>query len=104
MYNSVLLENQAEQILLSADQLTEMSPEMMRIQMIDNPRAMMISGAQSLLIAYENIRTQKQTLLDGIALAEAGVQTTERLAAVGMGTTSDINSVKQGLSSAKSGL
>ena len=40
VYNAAVLENQAEQILLSTDQLTEMSPEMMRIQMIDSPRAM----------------------------------------------------------------
>lgn len=104
VYNSVLLENQAEQLLLSADQLTEMTPEMMRIQMIDSPRAMLISGAQSLMIAYENICVQKETLLSAIELAEAGLQTTERLAAVGMGTQSDVDSIRQSVSSAKSGL
>ena len=104
VYNAVLLENQAEQLLLSADQLTEMSPEMMKIQMVESPRAMLISGAQSLLIAYDNIRTQKEMLVDSIALAEAGVQTTERLAAVGMGTVADVNAAKQGLSSANAGL
>lgn len=104
VYNAVLLENQAEQLLLSADQLTEMSPEMMKIQMVESPRAMLISGAQSLLIAYDNIRTQKEMLVDSIALAEAGVQTTERLAAVGMGTMADVNAAKQGLSSANAGL
>lgn len=104
VYNSVVLENQSHQLLLSADQLTEMTPEMMRIQMVDSPRAMMIGGAQSLLIAYENICLQKGSLLDAIALAEAGVQTTERLAAVGMGTAADVNSAKQGLSASKAGL
>ncbi len=104
VYNAILLENQAEQLLLSADQLTEMSPEMMRIQMIDSPRAMLISGAQSLLIAYENLCLQKGSLLDTIALAEAGVQTTERLASVGMGTLAEVNAAKQGLSAAKAGL
>ncbi|MBQ7796285.1 MAG: hypothetical protein IJ374_06990 [Lachnospiraceae bacterium] len=104
VYNSVLLENQAEQILLTADQLTEMSPEMMKIQMIDSPRAMMISGAQSMLIAYENIRVQKEVLLESIALAEAGLQTTERMAAVGMGTLNNVYSTKQGVAAAKSGL
>ena len=64
----------------------------------------MISGAQSLLIAYENIRIQKESLLDTIALAESGVQTTERLAAVGMGTLAEVNGAKQGLSAAKAGL
>mgnify|MGYP003297034125 CR=1 FL=1 len=67
VYSSVLLGQQSEQMLLSADQLTEMSPEMMRIQMIDSPRAMPISGAQSLLIAYENLCLQKGNLLDTIA-------------------------------------
>lgn len=104
VYNAAVLENQAEQILLSADQLTEMSPKMMYIQMVESPRAMLISGAQSLLIAYENICLQKENLLQTITLAEAGVQTTERLAAVGMGTWNDVNSAKQGLSSAKAGL
>lgn len=104
VYNAAVLENQAEQILLSTDQLTEMSPEMMRIQMIDSPRAMMISGAQSLLIAYENIGLQKKNLQETITLAEASVQTTEHLAAVGMGTWADVNAAKQGLSSAKAGL
>ena len=104
VYNAVLLENQAEQLLLSADQLTEMSPAMMKIQMVDSPRAMLISGAQSLLIAYDNIRTQKEMLVGSIALAEAGVQTTERLAAVGMGTMADVSAAKQGLSSANAGL
>lgn len=104
VYNSVVLENQSYQLLLSVDQLTEMTPEMLRIQMVDSPRAMMIGGAQSLLIAYENICLQKDVLLDAIALAEAGVQTTERLAAVGMGTLAEVNSAKQGLSAAKAGL
>lgn len=103
-YYSTLLENQAEQVLLSADQLTEMSPKMMHLQMVESPRAMLISGAQSLLIAYENICLQKENLLQSITLAEAGVQTTERLAAVGMGTQTDVDSAKQRLSAAKAGL
>lgn len=104
VYNAVLMENKAEQMLLSADQMTAMTSEMMKIQILDSPRALMISGAQSLLIAYENIRIQKESLLDTIALAEAGVQTTERLAAVGMGTLAEVNGAKQGLSAAKAGL
>ena len=42
--------------------------------------------------------------MESIALAEAGVQTAERMAAAGMGTQSAVNSAKQGLSSAKAGL
>lgn len=104
VYNAAVLEYQAEQVLLSADQLTEMSPEMMKIQMIDSPRAMLISGAQSLLIAYENIRVQKAMIVDAVELAEAAVQTTERLASVGMGTVNEVNAAKQGLSTARAGL
>lgn len=104
VFNAAVMENQAEQMLLSVDQLTEMTPEMMKIQMVDSPRAAMISGAQSLLIAYENLLIQKGTLMESIALAEAGVQTAERMAAAGMGTQSAVNSAKQGLSSAKAGL
>lgn len=104
VYTSVYLENQAEQILLSADQLTEMSPEMMRIQMIDSPRAALISGAQSALIGYEQIMLQKESLLETQTLLEAVYQSTERQAAAGMATWNDVISAKQNLDSVQSGM
>lgn len=104
VYTSTLLEAQAEQVLLSADQLTEMSPEMMRIQMVDQVRAALVSGAQSALIGYEQLLLQKDNLAQTLELLEAVYQSTERQAAVGMATQSDVLSAKQNLESAQAGV
>ncbi|MBE5971044.1 MAG: hypothetical protein E7246_00785 [Lachnoclostridium sp.] len=104
VYSAVLLGNQSEQILLSADQLTEMTPEMMRIQIIDTPRAAMIAGAQSALIGYEQILLQKGSLNSTLELLQAVYQSTERQAAAGMATQNDVISAKQNLDSVQAGL
>lgn len=104
VYTSTLLEAQAEQVLLSADQLTEMSPEMMRIQMVDQVRAALVSGAQSALIGYEQLLLQKDSLTQTLELLEAVYQSTERQAAVGMATQSDVLTAKQNLESAQAGV
>ena len=104
VYSSVLLGQQSEQMLLSADQLTEMSPEMMRIQMIDTPRAALISGAQSALIGYEQLLLQKGSLQSTLELLQAVYQSTERQAAAGMATQNDVLSAKQNLDSVQAGL
>lgn len=104
VYQSALLELQGEQVLLTADQLTEMTPEMMRIQMVDQVRAALISGAQSAMIGYEQIILQKENLNETVALLEAVCQSTERQAAAGMATLADVNSAKANLESAKAGL
>ena len=104
VYSSVLLGQQSEQMLLSADQLTEMTPEMMRIQMIDTPRATLIAGAQSALIGYEQILLQKASLQSTLELLQAVYQSTERQAAAGMATQNDVLSAKQNLDSVQAGL
>ena len=104
VYSSVLLGQQSEQMLLSADQLTEMTPEMMRIQMIDTPRAALIAGAQSALIGYEQILLQKASLQSTLELLQAVYQSTERQAAAGMATQNDVLSAKQNLDSVQAGL
>lgn len=104
VYSSVLLGQQSEQMLLSADQLTEMTPEMMRIQMIDTPRAALIAGAQSALIGYEQILLQKASLQSTLELLQAVYQSTERQAATGMATQNDVLSAKQNLDSVQAGL
>lgn len=104
VYQSTLLELQGEQLLLSADQLTEMTPEMMKIQMVDQVRAALISGAQSAVIGYEQLLLQKENLNQTLELLEAVYQSTERQAAAGMATQSDVNSAKYNLESVKAGL
>ena len=104
VYTSSLLEAQAEQVLLSADQMTEMSPEMMRIQMVDQVRAALISGAQSAMNGYEQLLLQKESLAQTLELLEAVYQSTERQAAAGMATQNDVISAKQNLDSAKAGM
>ncbi len=104
VYSSVLLGQQSEQMLLSADQLTEMTPEMMRIQMLDTPRAALVSGAQSALIGYEQLLLQKGSLQSTQELLQAVYQSTERQAAAGMATQNDVMSAKQNLDSVQAGL
>ena len=104
VYTSTLLEAQAEQVLLSADQMTEMSPEMMRIQMVDQVRAALVSGAQSAMNGYEQLLIQKESLAQTLELLEAVYQSTERQASAGMATQSDVITAKQNLDSAKAGM
>lgn len=104
VYQSAYLELQGEQLLLTADQLTEMTPEMMKIQMVDQVRVALISGAQSAMIGYEQIVLQKESLNGTIELLEAVCKSTERQSAAGMATQSDVNTAKSNLESAKAGL
>ena len=104
VYSSVLLGQQSEQVLLSADQLTEMTPEMMRIQILETPRAALVAGAQSALIGYEQILLQKGSLKTTLELLQAVYQSTERQAAAGMATQNDVLSAKQNLDSVQAGL
>lgn len=104
VYSSILLEQQAEQMLLSVDQLTEMTPEMLRIQILDNGRAALVAGAQSALIGYEQLGLQKKSLEDTLALLEAVYSSSERQAAAGLATQNDVLSAKQNVESVRAGL
>ena len=104
VFGAVKMEALAEQTLLSADQMTEMSPEMMRIQMVDQVRAALVSGAQSAMIGYEQLLLEKDNLTQTLELLEAVYQSTERQAAAGMATQSAVIKAKQDLDSAKAGM
>ncbi len=104
VYSSVLLSQQSEQILLSANQLTEVTPDMLKVQMIDSARAGLVSGAQSALIGYEKILLQKESMNATLELLNAVYQSTSRQAAAGMTTQSEVLSAKQNLDSVQAGL
>lgn len=104
VYSSIYMEQMAEQMLLSADQLTEITPEMFKVQIMDTGRAGLVAGAQSLVIGYEQLLTQKESLLATQELLEAVLQSTERQVSAGMATQSDLLSAKQNLDSVKAGM
>ncbi len=104
VYSSELLNAQAEQMLLSVDSLTETTPDMMKLRIVETTRAGLISGAQSAVIGYEQLLLQKENLEESIALLEevyASVQTQQN---VGMATAEDVLTARQNLESAQAGL
>lgn len=106
MYSSELLNQKADQMLLSADSLTETTPEMIKLKAVDSPRASLISGAQSAMIGYHQLILQKESLEDSIGLLEAVYESTQlqAQASVGMATQSDVLKAKQGLEAAQAGM
>ena len=69
VYSSEVLSQQAEQMTLSADSLSAVTPEMLKVKMVDSTRAALVSGAQSAMIqaslglATENaVLTARQNL------------------------------------------
>lgn len=104
VYNSELLDLQAEQVLLMGDTMTEISPEMMKIKVVDTNRAALISGAQSAMIGREQLLLQKESLKDTLGLLEAVYQSTQTQAAQGMATQNDVLNAKQNLESAQAGM
>ncbi len=103
VYASALMESQGEQLALSADSLSRVTPEMFEIQMIDTPRAALISGAQQAVNGYEQIQLQKKNLDSTIELLEAVYQSTERQAQAGLATPTDVITAKQNLDSVRAG-
>lgn len=104
VYSSELLSQQAEQMALSADSMTEVTPEMLKVQVVDTNRAALIAGAQSAMVGYEQLLLQKESLEDSIDLLEAVYTSTQSQASVGMATQNDVLKAKQSLDSAKAGL
>ena len=68
LYASEMMNVQSEQVLLQADTVTVVTPEMLKLRMIDGTRAMLISGAQSAVIGYEQLLLGKETLTETIEL------------------------------------
>ena len=101
VYSSLLLEQQAEQMTLSADTLTEVTPEMLKVQVVDTSRAALIAGAQSAMIGYEQLLLQKESLEDSIGLLGDVLRSTEAQASLGLATQKDVLSARQTLDSAE---
>ncbi len=104
VYSSLLLEQQAEQMTLSADTLTEVTPEMLKVQVVDTSRAALIAGAQSAMIGYEQLLLQKESLEDSLGLLEDVLRSTEAQASLGLATQNDVLSARQTLESAEAGM
>lgn len=104
LYTSEVLAQQAEQMTLSADSLTAVTPEMMRIKMLDSTRAALISGVQSAMIGYEQLLLQKDVLTDSIELLEAVYSSTQTQAAVGLATENAVLTAKQNLESVQANM
>lgn len=104
LYSSELLEVQAEQYAMQADSMTETTPEMLRLQLIDTNRAALISGAQSAMIGREQVLLNKESLEDSIELLQMVLTSTESRASIGMATQNDVLDARHSLESAQAGL
>ena len=103
VYSSEILAQQAEQMTLSADSLTAVTPEMLKVKMVDSTRAALVSGAQSAMIGYEQLLLQKASLEDSIALLEEVYKSAQTQASVGLATENAVLTARQNLESAQAG-
>lgn len=103
VYSSEVLAQQAEQMTLSADSLTAVTPEMLKVKMVDSTRAALVSGAQSAMIGYEQLLLQKDSLEDSIALLEEVYKSTQTQASLGLATENAVLTARQNLESAQAG-
>ncbi len=104
LYASEMMNVQSEQVLLQADTVTVMTPEMLKLKMIDGTRAMLISGAQSAVIGYEQLLLGKETLTDTIGLLKEVYKSTEVQAAQGLATGTEVLTARQNLESAEASM
>lgn len=103
VYSSEILAQQAEQMTLSADSLTAVTPEMLKVKMVDSTRAALVSGAQSAMIGYEQLLLQKDSLEESIALLEEVYKSAQTQASVGLATENAVLTARQNLESAQAG-
>ena len=94
---------QAEQMTLSADSLSAVTPEMLKVKMVDSTRAALVSGAQSAMIGYEQLLLQKESLEDSITLLEEVYKSTQTQASLGLATENAVLTARQNLESAQAG-
>ena len=94
VYNSELLDYQAEQVLLMGDSLNQISPEQMHIKVIDANRAALEAGAQSAMIGYKQLLLNEESLESGLTLLNAVYQSTQNQAANGLATQSQVLSAR----------
>ena len=99
VYSSEVLSQQAEQMTLSADSLSAVTPEMLKVKMVDSTRAALVSGAQSAMIGYKQLKLNEESLESGLTLLEAVYQSTQNQAANGLATQSQVLSARQQLES-----
>ena len=103
VYSSEVLSQQAEQMTLSADSLSAVTPEMLKVKMVDSTRAALVSGAQSAMIGYEQLLLQKASLEESIALLEEVYKSAQTQASVGLATENAVLTARQNLESAQAG-
>lgn len=103
VYSSEVLSQQAEQMTLSADSLSAVTPEMLKVKMVDSTRAALVSGAQSAMIGYEQLLLQKESLEDSITLLEEVYKSTQTQASLGLATENAVLTARQNLESAQAG-
>lgn len=99
VYASEVLSQQSEQMLLSADSITQMTPQMLRLQTVETPKAALIAGAQSAVVGYEQLLLAKENLENGIELLELVYESTQTQAAAGLATQNDVLKARQNLES-----
>ncbi len=104
VYAGEYLEIMGEQMTLMVDSMSEVSPEMLKVQLIDSGRASLIAGAQSAMIGYHQLLLSKETLENTIELLEAVYNSMQTQESIGMATNASVLSAKQSLDSAKAGL
>ena len=104
LYASEMMNVQSEQVLLQADTVTVVTPEMLKLKMIDGTRAMLISGAQSAVIGYEQLLLGKETLTETIELLKEVYKSTEAQASLGMATSTAVLTARQNLESAEASM
>lgn len=106
LYASENLSLMAEQTLLSADSLPEVTPDMLKVKAVDSARASLIAGSQSAMIGYHQALLQKESLEDSIGLLQMVYESTQLQAQgnVGMATQADVLNARQNLESAQAGL
>ncbi len=104
LYASEYLAIMGDQMALMVDSMSEVSPEMLKVQLIDSGRASLIAGAQSAMIGYQEIVLQRESLESAIELLETVYNSMLTQESIGMATHSSVLSAKQSLDSASAGL
>lgn len=104
LYQSEMLSMVAEQTILQADSITSMTPDMLKVKMVDSTRALLVSGAQNAMIGYEQLLLSRESLADTIGLLEEVYKSTQTQAEVGLATANDVLTAKQNLESVQANM
>jgi len=99
VYNAENMALLAEQTEIGADAITTVTPDMMKLKMVDGVRAQLISGAETAMVGYEQLLLGKEKMESSIALLEEVYKSTELQASQGLATQNDVLAAKQQLES-----